>query len=369
MEAFEEVDGKHLNPNRPKPGYWHKLALLFRASGILAITLSAWVNLQLCRWIIQPVFGRLRYRMMVDKIQQQWFDVLFFLLKRTKLHVTGDFASLHQLHSKRRTKVLIANHATDVDWIYLWMLAQTSQQSGHVKIILKESIRQVPIFGTMMHLLDFIWIKRNWDEDEESITTKLDLLTSDGEQPLWLFIFPEGMTVNVKSLEKSKSFASSQNRPQLDYTLLPRTKGVEGILNSLRGDYDVYDLTMNFTGYSGEIPTWDMGYERNRDFIIPNVYKLFLGMEVGECHIDIVNLGMIKANEQALEQLLDSRWKRKDQLQHEFVQNQCWESTSKRTHLPTGNVFSVLVTISIQTSIVMSLIRLGWKQVVDKVRF
>lgn len=347
-----------MNPNRPRPGYAHRLALFLRVSAIVAVTLSTWLNLQFCWWILRPVLGRWWFRAVGDRIQQQWFDTMFFLLQRAKLHMTGDFAGLHETNG--RTKVLIANHATDVDWIYMWMLAQASRQSGHVKILLKQSIRQVPFVGTAMHLLDFIWIKRNWEEDEQYIASKLGLLTADAHQPLWLFVFPEGMTVNTTSMEKSRRFAADHHRPLLDYTLLPRSKGVEGILNSLGGDYDVYDLTMNFTGYSGEIPTWDMGYERNKDFAVPNVHKLFFGMEVGECHMDVVNLGMVTAKGRALEQLLDERWARKDQLQREFAQHQHWESANRTTYLSTGNVLGVLLTMAVQATAAVGLGRLAW---------
>lgn len=43
--------------------------------------------------------------------------------------------------------VLMANHQAHVDWIYLWILACYSGHAEGITILLKWSLRQVPIVG------------------------------------------------------------------------------------------------------------------------------------------------------------------------------------------------------------------------------
>lgn len=41
----------------------------------------------------------------------------------------------------------MANHMTFADWIYLWLFAMHVGAHGNVKIIMKEELKRIPIFG------------------------------------------------------------------------------------------------------------------------------------------------------------------------------------------------------------------------------
>ncbi|CAJ0647930.1 9792_t:CDS:2 [Entrophospora sp. SA101] len=43
--------------------------------------------------------------------------------------------------------ILIANHQIYADWIYIWTFAYLANAHGAVKIILKDSLKWLPIFG------------------------------------------------------------------------------------------------------------------------------------------------------------------------------------------------------------------------------
>ena len=49
-----------------------------------------------------------------------------------------------------------------------------------------------------------------------------------------------------------------------------------GAMHMLGGRYCV-DATMAYSGYRGEVPAWDLGFERNDDVDLPNAAKLFKG--------------------------------------------------------------------------------------------
>jgi 1-acyl-sn-glycerol-3-phosphate acyltransferase len=49
-------------------------------------------------------------------------------------------------------------------------------------------------------------LKRDWERDQKDLMRQLHTFVTD-ETPLRLLIFPEGTTINTKSMEKCRSFA------------------------------------------------------------------------------------------------------------------------------------------------------------------
>jgi len=239
----------------------------------------------------------------------------------------GDFESA----PAKTPKVIICNHSTQADWFYMWMMARlcSVDRTGNVKIMLKEPIKNIPIFGWGCRLFQFIFLKRDWRMDEKVIESSLKKFCEDGE-PLWIFLFPEGCTVNTRSVEKSKAFARAGNRqrPLLEKTLLPRSRGFHAVIDILN-EYsefppEVYDMTMSFDGYSGEVPTWEMGYSRKVDVLVPTVSTFIMGTASKRCHLDSRKFSYheIKSHPEGVEGWLDERWERKDGLMHSFGEEQ-----------------------------------------------
>lgn len=110
---------------------------------------------------------------------------LFEKINKTKVIISGDIVP------ERERVLLIANHRTEVDWMYLWDLALRKGCLGHIKYILKSSLMKLPIFGWGFHVLEFIPVERKWEADEPILCKMLSTF-SDREDPLWLTVFPEG---------------------------------------------------------------------------------------------------------------------------------------------------------------------------------
>lgn len=110
---------------------------------------------------------------------------LFEKINGTKVVFSGDSVPM-----KERV-LLIANHRTEVDWMYLWNLALRKGSLGDIKYILKSSLMKLPIFGWGFHILEFIAVERKWELDEPILVSTLSTLKSP-QDPLWLAIFPEG---------------------------------------------------------------------------------------------------------------------------------------------------------------------------------
>lgn len=110
---------------------------------------------------------------------------LFEKINKTKVVFYGDIVP------SRERILLIANHRTEVDWMYLWDLALRKGCLGYIKYILKSSLMRLPVFGWAFHILEFIPVERKWEADE-SIMRQMLSTFKDPQDPLWLALFPEG---------------------------------------------------------------------------------------------------------------------------------------------------------------------------------
>lgn len=129
---------------------------------------------------------------------------------------------------------------------------------GHIFIILKESLKYVPILGWGMMFYGFIFMSRKMAKDQERLEHRLKKLKerhsgpmsgSEGLDPMWLLIFPEGTNASDNGRVKSAAWAKKAGIKDMDHVLLPRSTGSFFCLNELKGTVDyVYDCTMAYEG-------------------------------------------------------------------------------------------------------------------------
>uniref|UniRef100_A0A1J3DFG0 1-acylglycerol-3-phosphate O-acyltransferase n=1 Tax=Noccaea caerulescens TaxID=107243 RepID=A0A1J3DFG0_NOCCA len=221
---------------------------------------------------------------------------LFEKINRTKVLFSGD-----KLPCEERV-LLIANHRTEVDWMYFWDLALRKGQIGNIKYVLKSSLMKLPLFGWAFHLFEFIPVERKWEVDEANLR-KIVSSFKDPRDALWLALFPEGTDYTEAKCERSKKFAAENGLPVLNNVLLPRTKGFVSCLQELSCSLDaVYDVTI---GYKTRCPSF-----------LDNVY----GVEPSEVHIHIrrINLTQMPNQENEINAWLMNTFKIKDQLLSDF---------------------------------------------------
>ncbi|PIA55624.1 hypothetical protein AQUCO_00700141v1 [Aquilegia coerulea] len=222
---------------------------------------------------------------------------LFEKINNTKVVFSGD-----TVPSKERI-LLIANHRTEVDWMYLWDLALRKGSIGYIKYILKSSLMRLPVFGWVFHILEFISVERKWELDEPNMRQMLSTLT-DPQDPLWLAVFPEGTDFTEQKCIRSQKYASENALPILQQVLLPKTKGFSACLDVLRSSLDaVYDVTI--------------GYKRQCPLFMDNVF----GVDPSEVHIHIqrFSLDEIPISEDEAAAWLIDRFHIKDQLLSDFI--------------------------------------------------
>ena len=105
-------------------------------------------------------------------------------------------------------------------------------------------------------------------------------------------------------LAKSQDFARKEGRPILQHLLLPKTTGFYASLDSLReASPAVYDVTLAYRGYNGEIPsTLNAGMW----------LKVIRGEIPSEIHIRIKRYSMEEVLQDS--NWLDKKWREKGKL-------------------------------------------------------
>ena len=144
------------------------------------------------------------------------------------------------------------------DWIYLWWVAYTSKMHGHLYIILKESIKYIPVLGTGMMFYGFIFLSRKWSKDKERFQYRLRKLSNSHQgpmsgssflDPMWLLIFPEGTNLSDNGRAGSKRWADKNGIPDLRHAMLPRSTGLLFCLQELEQTVGyMYDCTVAYEG-------------------------------------------------------------------------------------------------------------------------
>jgi lysocardiolipin and lysophospholipid acyltransferase len=129
---------------------------------------------------------------------------------------------------------------------------------GHMYIILKESLKYIPIIGPGMMFYSFIFLARKWATDKPRFEHRLQKLKashsgplsgSKGLDPMWLMIFPEGTNLSSNGRKSSAKWAEKQGMEDLKHQLLPRSTGLLFCLRELKGTVDwVYDCTVAYEG-------------------------------------------------------------------------------------------------------------------------
>ncbi|XP_024980160.1 probable 1-acyl-sn-glycerol-3-phosphate acyltransferase 5 [Cynara cardunculus var. scolymus] len=257
------------------------------------------------------------------------WPLLFEKINKTKVIFSGESVPA------RERVLIIANHRTEVDWMYLWDLALRKGRLGYIKYILKSSLMKLPVFGWAFQILEFISVERKWEVDESPMRQMLSTFKNH-QDPLWLAVFPEGTDFTEQKCIRSQKFASENGLPILHNVLLPKTKGFAACVEELRGCLDaVYDITI---GYKYRCPTF-----------LDNAF----GVAPSEVHIHVRRIiaNDIPASEEMVGSWLMDTFSRKDKLLVDFQSRGCFPHQGTEGDLPTisclVNAFGVIIFTSI----------------------
>lgn len=144
--------------------------------------------------------------------------------------------------------ILIANHQIYTDWLYLWWIGYAAGMHGRIYVVLKESLKRIPVIGWGMQFAQFIFLKRKWEQDKPRMAAHLQRFNNP-KDPMWLMMFPEGTNLADSTREASKAWADKNGIHDMRHTLLPRSTGLHFILQELKNTVEyVYDCTIAYEG-------------------------------------------------------------------------------------------------------------------------
>ncbi|KAK1078920.1 hypothetical protein LTR33_006826 [Friedmanniomyces endolithicus] len=223
-------------------------------SGLLAISASQFIGAPLK--LVDPKFydsymawTKESFAVLMTTITQWWSPTI--------VRVSGDESMKGQLYQMDdgtlkcnfpHRLVLMANHQLYTDWLYLWWIAYTNKMHGRIYIILKESLKQLPIFGWGAQFYNFIFLSRKWETDKWRFKQAFNHLRNP-EDPMWLLIFPEGTNLSEVTRAKSASWAKKSGTTDMKNQLLPRSTGLQFCLQELKQSTNwLYDCTIAYEG-------------------------------------------------------------------------------------------------------------------------
>ncbi|XP_006004807.1 1-acyl-sn-glycerol-3-phosphate acyltransferase epsilon isoform X2 [Latimeria chalumnae] len=173
--------------------------------------------------------------------------VLFFFESYTGVEVIiyGD------LPEGKENVVYLSNHQCTVDWIIADMLAIRQNALGHVRYVLKDGLKWLPLYGWYFSQHGGIYVKRSYKFNEKAMRNKLLSQTRTGT-PMYLVIFPEGTRYNPEIpniIADSQAFAKKEGLAMLKHVLTPRVKATCVAVDAMKDDLDaIYDVTVAYEG-------------------------------------------------------------------------------------------------------------------------
>ncbi|KAJ3610640.1 hypothetical protein NHX12_022732 [Muraenolepis orangiensis] len=240
--------------------------------------------------------------------------VLFFFENYTGVEIViyGD------IPKKKENVIYLSNHQCTADWIIADMLAIRQDALGHVRYVLKDGLKWLPLYGCYFSQHGGVYVKRSAKFDEKAMKKKL-LAQAEAGTPMYLVVFPEGTRYNP---ELTDVIAASL--AVLKHTLTPRMKASHVAIEAMQEHLDaVYDVTVAYEG------TIDMAGQRRPAPSMPE----FLCKECPRVHIHFERVDMKEVPPEPLffRRWLHERFEIKDRLLTSFYES---EDADKKSCFP-----------------------------------
>ncbi|KAG0182290.1 hypothetical protein DFQ28_007252 [Apophysomyces sp. BC1034] len=153
---------------------------LFGLAGTLQIA-------QVSSFILRPFSERLVMRINSHIVGLVWktMQVIFERTKKAHITFSGD-----QIPSGE-SALVISNHRSWTDFYMLHSVAIRRRMLQNCKYFVKDSIKWLPFFGWGMWLAGFIFVRRNWLQDQEKIHATFATIKRL-KSPAWIISYAEG---------------------------------------------------------------------------------------------------------------------------------------------------------------------------------
>ncbi|KAL4227365.1 Lysocardiolipin acyltransferase 1 [Mactra antiquata] len=199
----------------------------------LFITVFA-LKLQCARWI-------------VDTVISSWFALAvatYEFIYGVNIVINGDVSRM----DKYCSSLIIMNHRTRLDWLFYFSVQARYCSLRRFIISLKDGLRYAPGAGWAMQAKQFIFLRRNWEEDKVRIENGLKHFSHVNYNPQ-LLLFPEGTDFTPYTRSKSKEYAKKNDLPDYEFVLHPRTTGFVSVLGFMKNYNDLKQIVDVTIGY------------------------------------------------------------------------------------------------------------------------
>ncbi|KAE8603336.1 hypothetical protein XENTR_v10014303 [Xenopus tropicalis] len=262
-----------------------------------------------CWRALSAVLPERIYRSVDDRLYTLYQSmVLFFFQNYTGVEIIiyGDLP-------KKENILYISNHQCTVDWIVADMLAVQQNALGHVRYVLKDGLKFLPLYGFYFSQHGGLYVKRSSKFNEKKMRNKLASQIKANTK-MYLVIFPEGTRYNPnipKVIADSQAFAKKEGLPVLKHVLTPRVKATHVAIDVMQDYLDaVYDVTVAYEGTIGN------GGQRKE---APSMTE-FLCKECPKIHILLERISVkdIPKEQTFMRRWLHERFEVKDKVLTEF---------------------------------------------------
>ncbi|KAJ8329833.1 hypothetical protein O5D80_002026 [Batrachochytrium dendrobatidis] len=237
-----------------------QLYYVYAAVSLLTIVFGCSIAIN-CRQVLSApllLLSRHRYRTEMRKCQGLFGSLILyvtFFYAPLDIILTGDHDGL----TSEKSVVIMANHQIYTDWWYIWIICWFRNAHCNLKIMLKASLRFLPILGWGMAFFEFLFMARKWSKDKPTLQFNLTRAKND-KLPIWLLIFPEGTVITDDTRSKSQAYAKKADiSDNPDNVLIPRSTGLYNSLLLLQPDVEyLYDFTIGYSGLAEHDCPYDM---------------------------------------------------------------------------------------------------------------
>lgn len=250
---------------------------------VFAATVSTWGLFWLpAAAIVQPLSYPL-FQKIVGHLGAAFFTIMVFAIRNihgVEFVITGDAVRPNE------SALFFCNHRTRLDWyvwpsfinkalfppdnhklchllccrMFLWYPLLQYDSLQHLKIVLKEDLRRIPLVGHGAAILQYMFLKRQWEHDQIHMKSMCRVYKTS-KAPYKLLVFPEGTDLSEKNIKLSHEYAEQHNLPKYKQVLHPKTTGscflfknlapLSGVSNSEAHISAIYDAII---AYDGVIP-------------------------------------------------------------------------------------------------------------------
>jgi len=219
----------------------------------------------------------------------------------TRLFIAGDLARMRPTQGA----IVVCNHATRLDWMFLWLAWARFASLGQLKIVLKQELARAPMFGVVMSLFQFVYLRRRLDVDAAHIDNVLGYLATLPHAPQ-LLLFPEGTDRSAENAAKSRAYVLAAGKAPYAHVLAPRSAGFVRCVRAIGSQ--VAPILIDATIAYGEPHCQDEAAFLRGD--VPRSVHL---------HTSSIPLGDLPRGERELADELERRWRVKDQQLAHFA--------------------------------------------------